>query len=229
VFNDRGEPCVASRRAWFAVVVLLSASGYLVTSRTIDGDAGGRDRSARRRACAPRLSWGGPGGGRRSGTPWPTSPARPAAFRQLRTARLGASASSTPVGAEIADSEPRRTSASWEHPSPARQGPDVEPHHRDSLPVATSQPKQPDLRRHGRVRLAALAAAVGSGASLAAVTASDVVRSAAVPVSTLLQASTSGTDRRQGGPGGVRCPGLLTVDVGPTPNAWHHVKGRRRG
>jgi PAS domain S-box-containing protein len=236
--NDRlRNRGVASRSALVAVVVLLSASGYLLTSRTIDRD---RRSAADRSAQASSVRTQAVLGLARAavavlGTALADEP-RPdqRRFAQLANSTAGSIGLPDTMWVQrIADSERasyegrvgapiiRPTGAGNLEPSPSRP----------SYLVATfTSRKQPDLRRGTDVSdWPALAAAVGSGASLAAVTASDVGSLGSGPGVYLLQASTFGYGPEGQGVLAAFVPrGLLTADVGLDPKRVAiDVDGRR--
>jgi PAS domain S-box-containing protein len=198
--------------ALFAVVVLLSVTGYLVTSRTVDGDrrsAAGRDAQVtsvrtqgvlgRVRAAVVAL------GGALAEEARPEQPR----FAQLANSTVGS------VGV-LDVMWVSRVAASPSRPS--------------SLVATYTSRTQPDLRPGMDLSASpALAAAMGPGTSLAAVTASDVGSLGSRPGLYLLEAATFG-----GGPDGQGVlvafipRGFLTVELALDPRrAAISVDGRR--
>jgi PAS domain S-box-containing protein len=223
--------------ALLAVGVLLSVSGYLVTSRTIHGD---RRSAAERSAQVTSVRTQGVlGRSRAAFAAFATALAdepRPdrRRFAQLANSTVGSVGLLDAMWVQrIAASE----RVSYEHrlgaPITRQMGSgNAEPSpSRPSYLVATFTSRtQPDLRPGTDVSDSpALAAAIGPGASLAAVTAGDVGALGSRPGVYLLQAATFGD-----GPDGegilvVFVPrGFLTVELGLDPNRVAiSVNGRR--
>jgi PAS domain S-box-containing protein len=214
------------RSALFAVVVLLSVSGYLVTSRTIDGD---RRSAAERSAQVTSVRTQGVLGRARaavaalgSALAGEHSPEQPR-FAQLANSTAGSAglvdtmwvqnvAGSERTAYERGVGRPitRQTPSGNTEPSPSRPS---------YLVAAFTSRIQPELLPGTDVSdWPGLAAAVGSGAALSAVAASDVGSLNSRPGVYLVEAAQFGDGPEGRGVLVSFLPrGLLTVELGLDP------------